>query len=105
MISKDAVRKLVEELDGRSIFTPRVLIEFGLPLHAADDLTKEHKSCNEAGGQLVKGNKRVESIFGIDGIDALRWIAKAVNADTRNCQAIGRGTLAELYKAAILAAI
>lgn len=105
MISKDAVRKLVEELDGHSIFHPRVLIELGLPLEAADDLTKEHKSTNDVGGQLIANGKRVESIFGIGGIDALRWIAKAVNADTRRCQAMGRGRLAELYKESILSAI
>ena len=105
MISKDAVRKLVEELDGHSIFHPRALIELGLPLEAADDLTEEHKSSNAVGGQLIANDKRVESIFGIYGIDALRSIAKAVNADTSSVTASGRGTRAEQYKDAILSAI
>ena len=105
MISKEAVNRLIEELDGHSIFRPGFLIELGLPIEAVDDLTQEHKSSNCAGGQLTTNGRSVESIFGICGLDALRWLAKAVEADTKSCQAIGRGRLAELYKEAILAAV
>ena len=105
MISREVVDRLVEELDGHSIFHPRALIELGLPLEAVDNLTREHRSSNCVGGQLTSKGRTVDSLFGIYGLDALRWLATAVQADTKNCQATGRGTLAEQYKDAILAAV
>jgi hypothetical protein len=85
--------------DGHSILKPAALIDAGLPPEVVAHLTTTYKSDGSPKGTIFVGGRAVKRLTGVYGLDALRFLARALDVEYRD--AIGRGFEAQNIRAAL----
>jgi len=94
-----AIRAAADLCDGHGIVRPEALVDAGLPVEVVAHLTRTHRSDGSPKGTLFVDGRPVESLTGVYGLDALRFLAAALGVEYRD--AIGRGFEAQNIKAAL----
>jgi hypothetical protein len=95
----EVILRAASRCDGHSILKPEAFIDAGLPAAVVEHLTTTYRSDGTFKGTIFVDGQAVKELRGVYGLDALRFLARALGVEYRG--AIGRGFEAQNIRAAL----
>ncbi len=95
----ETILRAAARCDGHGILKPEALTDAGFPAEVVAYLTTRHQSDGSPKGTIFVNGEPVKELTGVYGLDALRFIADAL--DLKYQRALGRGTEAANIRSAL----
>lgn len=92
MATDKAVLREAIKVDGHTIYKPEKFLDAGLDATVVTAFTKYHQSGEHPKEQIHVGNKAVEALAGVYGLEVLEFIAGVFDVESWK---MGRGSRAE----------